>query len=109
MKLADGQQHICQFYPRESVHLSHTPQVQAALNKYSAQSFDPSTSFGAYIDDEEDDPTDAPAAVKLTKTEQVYRLLEQDNNLSAAQLAHKIGCDQATAFRARKKWKESRR
>jgi hypothetical protein len=110
VKLADGQQHICQFYPRESVHTSHTPQVQAALNKYSAQSFDPSTSFGSYIDEEEEsDPTDAPAASKLTKTEQVYLLLEQDGTLSAAQLARKIGCEQSTAQKARRKWQEGKR
>ena len=60
VKLANGEQHICQFYPRESVHLSHTPTTQAALNRYASLSFRPA-SFGAYIgDDEEDDPTAAP-------------------------------------------------
>src|SRR6266581_3325344 len=76
VKLATGEQHICQFYPRESVHTSHTPQVQAALNKYGAVGFDANASFGAYIDDLEEE---APAAVitgeKASKTEQVRRLL----------------------------------
>ena len=31
VKLANGEQVIAQFYERESVHISHTPQVQAAL------------------------------------------------------------------------------
>jgi hypothetical protein len=109
VKLATGEQHICQFYPRESVHLSHTPQVQAALNRYSSQRFDANASFGAYIDEEEDE---IPAAVitgeKLTKTQRVYQLLDQDSSLSAAQLAHRIGCEQSTAAKARKRWKESR-
>ena len=53
VKLADGQQQICQFYPRESVHLSHTPTTQAALNRYANLSFQPAR-FGAYIGDEEE-------------------------------------------------------
>jgi len=56
VKLSNGEQHICQFYERESVHTSHTPQVIAALNRYSAVPFKPAT-FGAYIGtDEEDAP-----------------------------------------------------
>ncbi len=52
VKLANGEQYICQFYERESVHISHTPTTQAALNRYSALSFKPS-SFGTYTDDDE--------------------------------------------------------
>jgi hypothetical protein len=107
VKLANGEQRICQFYERESVHTSHTPQVQAALNRYSALSFKP-TSFGAYIDEEDEDESPMIVA-KLTKTEHVYRLLEQNATLSAAQLARAIGCEQSTAAKARKKWLEGRR
>lgn len=111
VKLATGEQHICQFYPRESVHLSHTPQVQAALNRYGNLPFQPAT-FGAYVEDEEDSqPINGPVKAtseRLSKTEQVFHLLEQDASLGAAKLAQMIGCDQTTASRARKKWKEGR-
>jgi len=74
-----------------------------------AQGFDANASFGAYIDDDEEE---APAAVitgeKVSKTEQVWHLLEQDNTLSAAKLARMIGCEQSTAAKARKRWKEGR-
>jgi hypothetical protein len=110
VKLSTGEQRVVQFHGRTSRHTSHTPTTQAALNLYSSQPFSANMSFGAYIDDEDEShPTDAPAAAKLTKTEQVYLLLEQDGTLSAAQLARKIGCEQSTAQKARKKWKESKR
>lgn len=50
VKLSTGEQKIVQFYERESIHLSHTPTTQAALNKYSNLSFNPSMNFGADID-----------------------------------------------------------
>lgn len=53
VKLANGEQHICQFYPRESIHLSHTPTTQAALNRYANLSFKPA-SFGAYLGEDEE-------------------------------------------------------
>ena len=52
VKLANGEQHICQFYPRESIHLSHTPTTQAALNRYANLSFNPGR-FGAYLAEDE--------------------------------------------------------
>ena len=52
VKLATGEQHICQFYPRESIHLSHTPTTQAALNRYANLSFKPAH-FGAYLGEDE--------------------------------------------------------
>jgi len=64
VKLADGQQQICQFYPRESVHLSHTPTTQAALNRYGRLSFKPAR-FGAYLaEDEIVEPVTQPLVSK---------------------------------------------
>jgi hypothetical protein len=59
VKLANGEQHICQFYPRESVHLSHTPTTQAALNRYANLSFKPAN-FGAYLAEDESDEAVVP-------------------------------------------------
>ena len=65
VKLANGEQHICQFYPRESIHLSHTPTTQAALNRYANLSFNPGR-FGAYLgtDEEVDEPITPPIVSK---------------------------------------------
>jgi hypothetical protein len=62
VKLANGEQLLVQFYARESVHTSHTPQVIAALNRYSHLQFKPA-SFGAYISEDEE----IPAAVAPTQ------------------------------------------
>jgi len=106
VKLANGDQVIAQFYERESVHTSHTPQVQAALNRYSSLRFSPDQSFGAYIEDEEDGlpPAATIGGRKLTKSAQVVALLEQDSSLSAAKLARLVECEQSTASKARAKW-----
>ena len=55
VKLANGEQLIAQFYARESVHTSHTPQVIAALNRYANLTFKPAN-FGAYISEDEELP-----------------------------------------------------
>jgi hypothetical protein len=74
VKLATGEQHICQFYPRESVHLSHTPTTQAALNRYGNLSFKPA-SFGAYLaEDEIVEPVTQPLVSKY----QCFRRLCQE-------------------------------
>ena len=73
VKLANGEQHICQFYERESVHISHTPTTQAALNRYANLSFKPAR-FGAYISDEQeqaDEPEPVSAMEQTSATKQV--------------------------------------
>ena len=73
VKLANGEQHICQFYERESVHISHTPTTQAALNRYANLSFKPAR-FGAYIGDEQeqvDEPEPISAMEQTSATKQV--------------------------------------
>ena len=109
VKLANSEQKIVQFYERESIHTSHTPQVQAALNRYSTLAFKP-TSFGVYIGDDEDDLP--PAAVitsdeKLSGVERVRQLLQQNGNLRVCELARMAKVEPSTASRARVKFFES--
>jgi hypothetical protein len=47
VKLSTGEQKIVSFYERESIHISHTPTTQAALNRYAGKSFNPNMRFGA--------------------------------------------------------------
>lgn len=69
VKLANGEQKIVQFYERESVHTSHTPTIQAALNRYSSLSFKP-TSFGPYTGDQESPAKKQNAVVKAVSHKQ---------------------------------------
>lgn len=109
VKLANGEQQICQFYERESVHISHTPQVQAALNRYANVSFKPAT-FGAYIDDEEEQETPAkpaksakkPATSKApSQADQVRKMLKKNPDLTTPEIMKETGFLQSTVWRAR--------
>jgi len=108
VKIANSEQKIVQFYERESQHISHTPQVQAALNRYSALPFKPA-SFGAYIEDEGNlSPVTAIAFdEKLNGVERVRQLLEQDSTLRVRDLAKRAKVLESTASRARAKFFES--
>jgi hypothetical protein len=70
VKLANGEQKIVQFYERESQHISHTPQVQAALNLYANKQFNAGMRFGAYIgeDEEQEPPAMKQTSVKKQST-----------------------------------------
>lgn len=57
VKLANGEQKIVQFYERDSVHISHTPRVQAAFNLYGSQPFNANVRYGADIDGIDQEPT----------------------------------------------------
>jgi hypothetical protein len=106
VKLANGEQVIAQFYERESVHTSHTPQVQAALNRYANLSFKPA-SFGAYVGEGEYEDLPPAALVpseKLTKSDQVRELLRQDPKLSVSQLVKLTGACQSNVSRIRQKF-----
>ena len=113
VKLANGEQVISQFYPRESVHLSHTPTTQAALNRYANVSYKPA-SFGAYIgDDEESEETPVKPAKParqekqesptkpMSQAEHVRRLLRENPNLTAPEIVKRTGYLQSTVWRAR--------
>jgi hypothetical protein len=108
VKLANGEQQICQFYERESVHTSHTPQVQAALNRYANVSFKPAT-FGAYIGDEEVEEAvkpaksaKKPATSKVpSQADQVREMLKKNPNLSVPEIMKETGYLQSTVWRAR--------
>jgi len=106
VRLSTGEQKIVEFYERESLHVSHTPTTLAALNRYGNLSFSPDVQFGADIDigDDEEDLPPAATGEKVTKSEQVRRLLEQDGTLSASKLARMVKCEQSTAAKARAKW-----
>src|SRR2546429_4414556 len=113
VKLANGEQKIVQFYERESVHTSHTPQVQAALNRYSSASFDPSTRFGAWIDenDEESLPsvTTVPSPGKRTgAVERIKSLIEQDPNMRPCEIARRVGCDSSLPSKVKRQWQKER-
>ncbi len=116
VKLANGEQQICQFYERESVHTSHTPQVQAALNRYASVSFKPAR-FGAYIGDEEEQETPAkpaksakkPATSKApSQADQVRAMLKKDPNLTVPEIMKATGYLQSTAWRARQDFLKSK-
>ena len=107
VKLANSEQRIVQFYERESIHTSHTPQVQAALNRYSALPFKPAN-FGAYIGDEDEDLPPAAVALdeKMSGVERVRRLLEQDPTMRVRDLSRQARVLESTASRARAKFFE---
>ena len=110
VKLANGEQQICQFYPRESVHLSHTPTTQAALNRYAGLSYKPA-SFGAYLpdEDEEIEESSKPARQKkqenpakpMSQAEQVRRMLGENPALTVPEIVKTTGFLQSTVWRAR--------
>jgi len=107
VKLSTGEQKIVQFYERESIHISHTPTTQAALNRYGNLSFDPNMSFGADIEEEEEG---SPAAVKVDEkvsgVERVRRLLKCDPTMRVRDLSRKARVLESTASRARAKFFE---
>jgi hypothetical protein len=107
VKLANGEQQICQFYERESVHLSHTPSTQAALNRYAKLAFKPSR-FGAFIGDDEveEQVTDGVKPAKATgktttQAVQIRRLLRKDPKLSVEEIMKKTGFPRSSVSRTR--------
>jgi hypothetical protein len=109
VKLANSEQKIIQFYERESVHTSHTPQVQAALNRYGNLPFQPAN-FGTYIGDE-----DLPLAAtitfdeKLSGVERVRLLLGTNPEMRVCELARQAQVQASTASRVRQNFLEERR
>jgi hypothetical protein len=112
VRLANGEQKICQFYERESEHMSHTPQIQAALNLYSSLPFKADKRFGCYMPDEEED---APAAkpVKsvqpvpvldnpITDSERVREMLRQDPTLKVGAIVKQTGFTWSNVARVRR-------
>jgi len=104
VKLANNEQRIVQFYERESQHISHTPQVQAALNRYSALTFKP-VSFGMYIDEDEEPAAEKPSDGKPGPFEACRKLLQQDPTLSTNDLVRLAPCSSATAKKIRTEFK----
>lgn len=98
VKLANGEQHICQFYERESVHISHTPQVQAALNRYANLSFKPAR-FGAFIGDEETDAADGQKPKTGHQARRLRELLTENPKLSTDELVELTGFNKSVASR----------
>ncbi len=109
VKLANGEQHVCQFYQRESVHVSHTPSTQAALNLYSSLRFNPDTEFGVdageeegsevYQEDQEEEEPEQEK--KATGAERCRQILRKNPNLRVSELALKAKCGTGTASRVK--------
>ena len=112
--LPDGSQHKVQFHQRQSEHVSHTPQAQAALVKFAALAIDVSTlpmrDLTASMQPDQVQKASrqtaqpgkgkqAPSA--KTVTEQVHELLAVNPALRVVDLMKLVGCSQTAASRAR--------
>jgi len=113
--LPDGSQHRVQFNERESEHVSHTPQAQAALIKFAAMEIDVTAlsmrdmTAPAQADQQSQKPAgtsvrqgigkQAPTA--KTVTERVHDLLAVNPALRVVDLMKLAGCGKTTASRAR--------
>ncbi len=116
--LPDGSQHRVQFNERQSEHVGHTPQVQAALIKFAAMTIDvtaiPMRDMAALAPAQSDQPQKPPQPTALRHAqsqdaeppkakhapeirERVFTLLEKDPTLTPRQLAAIVGCPTNTA------------
>lgn len=114
--LPDGSQLRVQFHARQSEHVSHAPQVQAALIKFATQSLDVSTvpmreEVASVEAEERHQVVPPPPRHKVTPerppqdapvTKRIAALLEQDPTLSPAELSRRLGCSEAGANKARR-------
>src|SRR5229473_4651863 len=113
--LPNGSQHRVQFNQRESEHVSHTPQAQAALIKFAAMEIDVTAlsmrdmTAPAQADQQSQKPAgtsvrqgigkQAPTA--KTVTERVHDLLAVNPALRVVDLMKLAGCGKTAASRAR--------
>lgn len=124
VKLPGGAQKSVVFNNRQSEHVSHTPRVQAAINRYANIPFNAAHSYGALMPSPEKTdnlsvlPTQAPAPETVTKPSrkrvtkrrsasayrQVVRLLKKNDSLSAGTLAEMTGCTVRTAGEYRRRY-----
>ena len=87
VRLSTGEQKIVQFYERESQHISHTPQVEAALKRYSNLQFKPA-SFGADIEVEPVAPTPSAKPVTMKHNDTVVTQVKQHCEKCKVQATH---------------------
>lgn len=110
--LPGGAQKSVRFNQRQSEHVSHTPKVQAALNKYANLPFSPRMKFSAYQAPASDDaarvdvqprtePLIAPVQ-KTTAADRVRAILNEQPDLRVSELAKLAQCDQSIASKVRK-------
>ena len=107
--LPDGSQHRVQFFERESEHVSHTPQVQAALVKFAAMEVDVTALAmrdlttvmpkAAPARMQPSSPSDTPASSLKAR---VYDLLAVNPALRVSDLMVRVDCGRTTAAEARR-------
>jgi len=114
--LPDGSQHKVQFHERQSEHVSHTPQAQAALVKFAALEIDVTTvpmrdlTTPAPVEQQgragagtsaQQPGKGKQAPTAKTVTERVHDLLTVNPALRVVDLMKLAGCGKTTASRAR--------
>ena len=101
--LPDGSQHRVQFYPRESAHVSQTPQAQAALVKFAALDLD--VSALPMRDLTSETPTQSThvkhASRPPTAIERIHAFLAANPTLRVMDLMKLAECSESQASRAR--------
>lgn len=103
--LPGGAQKNVRFHQRQSEHISHTPKVQAALNKYAGMPFTPRLKFSSYPVSEDDStpPVEMlPPQQKQTAADRVRAMLNEQPDLRVSELAKLAQCDQSIASKVRK-------
>lgn len=105
VKLPGGGQKVVQFYKRESVHVSHTPSVQAAMNKYAHLPMPPA-SFGYDLPRMVAKPPGKMPDVSgmESATERCFALLNHDPTLRTVELCKLAHCSHSQSSRARTKF-----
>jgi hypothetical protein len=118
--LPDGSQHKVQFNTRQSEHVSHTPQAQAALVKFAAMDIDvaalpmrdmtaevqPDQAQGRHHQVTQPGKGRLAPAPPTTMTQRVYALLAQNPTLRPAELMRLTGCSDTSASKARRAYFE---
>ena len=101
--LPGGAQRTVRFHQRQSEHISHTPKVQAALNKYAHMPFNAAMRFEAHTADSAlSEPKLALVAAQLpTKTQQIKQLLQEDPTITTTELAGRVGCHRSLVLQVR--------
>ena len=107
--LPGGAQKSVRFHQRQSEHVSHTPKVQAALNKYASMLLPARLKFSACPISEDGSavssealPPQQPQQKPQTAADRVRAILKEQPDLRVSQLAKLAQCDQSIASKTRK-------
>ena len=114
VSLPTGSQKLVTFHTRKSEHTSHTPGVQAAINRYSSLPFDPEGHYGMYLEPSEmQQPVTSPvvepvkpvstigpkppASEIAAKKAKLRRMLKADPTLAGTAIAQALDIHPQTA------------